>query len=89
MHSSWNPGIEYLTNGLIVISTPEAAIGVIKSSNMYVTNRGGFLTLIADLAKKIRNKELATDEMEVNRIREYYSKDKIAIKIDAFIKEFR
>ena len=56
---------------------------------MYVTNREGFLTLITDLAKKFRNKELATNKKEVNRIRDYYSKDKIANEMTIFLKEFR
>ena len=69
--------IEYLTNGLFVVSTEEAAAGVIQSSNMFIEKREGFLELILDLADKIRNEKIISQKEEVDRVKKYYSKAEI------------
>ena len=79
--------IEYLTNGLLVVSTEEAAAGVIKSSHLFIEKREGFLELILDLANKIRSEKKITDEKETERIKKYYSKKEIKKNTLAFLDE--
>jgi hypothetical protein len=79
--------IEYLTNGLLVVSTEEAAAGVIKSSHLFMEKREGFLELILDLANKIRSGKNITDEKETERIKKYYSKKEIKKNTLAFLDE--
>ena len=79
--------IEYLTNGLLVVSTGEAAAGVIKSSHLFIEKREGFLELILDLANKIRSGKNITDEKETERIKKYYSKKEIKKNTLAFLDE--
>ena len=79
--------IDYLTNGLLVVSTYESAAGVIQSSNMFIEKRVGFLELILDLANKIRNKKVISQEQEVERIKKYYSKTVIKENALAFLDE--
>ena len=79
--------IEYLTNGLLVVSTEEAAAGVIKSSHLFIEKREGFLELILDLANKIRSGKNITDEKETERIKKYYSKKEIKKNTLAFLDE--
>ena len=80
--------IEYLVNGMIVISTPEAAIGVIRSNNLLIEDRLNFANTIIELSKKIRNNEIYADKKEVDRIRNYYSKDEISKNTLSFLEEF-
>ena len=79
--------IEYLTNGLLVVSTEEAAAGVIKSSHLFMEKREGFLELILDLANKIRRGKNITDEKETERIKKYYSKPEIKENTLTFLDE--
>jgi glycosyltransferase involved in cell wall biosynthesis len=78
--------IEYLVNGLVVISTPEAAIGVIRSSNLFVTGKKDFLHTVLKVSAKIREKDLANVENEAQRVRQYYSEDRISTNALAFLK---
>ena len=79
--------IEYLTNGLLVVSTEEAAAGVIKSSHLFIEKREGFLELILDLANKIRRGKNITDKKETERIKKYYSKTEIKQNTLTFLDE--
>ena len=79
--------IEYLASGLLVVSTEEAAAGVIKSSHLFIEKREGFLELILDLANKIRSGENITEEKETERIKKYYSKTEIKENTLTFLDE--
>lgn len=78
--------IEYLTNGLLVVSTREASEGVIKSSNMFIGERKEFLNMIISIAADIRDDKIKLSEMEVERIKKYYSKSEIKQKTLDFFK---
>ncbi len=65
--------IEYLMNGLYVISTPESALGVIETPLLIIAKRRDFLKVILQLSNKIRLDNFKTAKEEVTKIREYYS----------------
>jgi len=77
--------IDYLVNGLMVVSTTEAAKGVIKSGLVNITSRENFPKAIVSAARKIRESN-GIDLMEVERIREYYSLERNAENLTSFLK---
>lgn len=77
--------IEYLVNGLYVVTTPEASIGVIKSTNVYIFDRRDFSQIICELGRKIRNGHITQNEKEIERIREHYSESKISENLIKFL----
>ena len=80
--------IEYLTKGLLVVSTPEASIGVLQNCNMFIENREEFYKLILKLSKGLRDGEKKVNVLEVERIKSYYSKIKIEEKTLIYLKQF-
>lgn len=77
--------IEYLVNGMYVVTTPQASIGVIESTNMFVYDRKDFSRVICELAKKIREGKIIHDEKEIEKIRERYSESKISNDLLKFL----
>lgn len=78
--------IEYLVNGLIVVSTEEAAIGVIKSSNLFISDRKDFKEMILKVSDKIRGRSMANMEIEAQRVSEYYSERRVSLDTIEFFK---
>ena len=69
--------IEYLLNGLLVITTSESSIGVINTSRLIISKREDFAQTIYALATQLRaGLNVSSDEEEISRIREYYSSDR-------------
>ena len=69
--------IEYLLNGLYVVTTSESSIGVINTNRLIVSKRDDFAQTLYTLASQLRtiSNDLSTDD-EISKIREYYSRDK-------------
>ncbi|MEM0133986.1 MAG: glycosyltransferase [Thermoplasmatales archaeon] len=78
--------IEYLLNGLLVISTNESAIGVIETNRVIISEKKNFANTIVETAKSLRespNNYYNKDEMA--RIREYYSSNRNSLLLVTFI----
>ncbi|MDG7044888.1 MAG: glycosyltransferase [Nitrososphaerota archaeon] len=76
--------IEYLVNGLFVITTPEAAEGIIESNRIRIVRREDFVQEIIGLANKLRA-EPNFDKNEIKRIRQYYSFSKNSTELLKFL----
>jgi hypothetical protein len=72
--------IDYLVNGLVVISTEEGNHGIIHSDRIIVCNRKEFLEKIRDIADEIRNGRFKREPIPAN-ITDYYLSDKWGIDI--------
>jgi len=77
--------IEYLTNGLYVIGTPQSSIGIVESENFIISSREDFSEAILNVADLVRSKGIKKLAREAERIREYYSFEHNAEKIVEFI----
>ncbi len=77
--------IDYIVNGLFVISTPEAAEGVIRSDMLTIVKQDNFSEVIVSIVKQIR-KGYSVDKHEVQRVRNYYSFERNKEKIIDFLK---
>ncbi|MGP6207398.1 glycosyltransferase [Cuniculiplasma sp. SKW3] len=80
--------IEYLVNGLIVVSTKEAAVGVFHSSNLFSVERKDFKNMILEVASKIRSESLGNIESEASRVANYYSEERVSLRTMEFLKIF-
>ena len=72
--------IDYLVNGLVVISTKEGSHGVIHSDRIIVCNRKEFLDKIRNIADEIRNGRFKRETISAS-ITDYYLSDKWGIDI--------
>ena len=72
--------IEYLVNGLLVVSTREGSNGIIPNDRMIVCSREEFLERIKNLVELIRNGSFKRDPVPAE-ITDYYSTDKWGIEI--------
>lgn len=77
--------IDYIVNGLFVISTPEAAEGVIRSDMLTIVKQDNFSEAIVSIVKQIR-KDYSVEKNEVERVRNYYSFERNRKKIIDFLK---
>lgn len=78
--------IEYLSQGLFVLSTPQGSVGIIKSSRVVVTERKNFRDSLLKLAERIRSEEVKEDSDESKRISDYYSRSKNTEKLLDFLR---
>ncbi|MEM0135257.1 MAG: glycosyltransferase [Thermoplasmatales archaeon] len=62
--------IDYLINGLLVLSTPQGCNGVIKNENLIVRERSEFVEEILNLTKKIRLHQPSVELPQV--LQDYY-----------------
>ncbi len=76
--------IEYLVNGMYVVTTPESSKGVIKTINSVVCDRKDFSHVICQLADKVRH-NINPDKDEIEKIRRYYSKSIITSELMKFL----
>ena len=78
--------IEYLLNGLLVVTTNESSIGVINTNRLIVSKRADFAQTIYALATQLRaeSNDSSTDK-EICRIREYYSSDRNSQSLVNFV----
>ena len=72
--------IDYLVNGLVVISTKEGSHGVIHSDRIIVCNRKEFLDKIRNIADEIRNGRFKRETIPAY-ITDYYLSDKWGMDI--------
>lgn len=72
--------VDYLVNGLLVISTKEGSHGIIKSDRIIVCNREEFREQIKNFAEKTRNGSFKKEPIPEN-ITNYYLSDKWGIEI--------
>lgn len=72
--------IDYLVNGLVVISTKEGSHGVIHSDRIIVSNRKEFLDKIINVADEIRSGRFKREPIPSN-IADYYLSDKWGIDL--------
>ena len=72
--------IDYLVNGLVVISTKEGSHGVIHSDRIIVCNRKEFLDKIRNIADEIRNGRIKRETIPAY-ITDYYLSDKWGMDI--------
>ena len=72
--------VDYLVNGLLVISTKEGSHGIINSDRIVVCNREEFREQIKNLAEKTRNGSFKKEPIPEN-ITNYYLSDKWGIEI--------
>ena len=77
--------IEYLTNGLYVIGTPQSSIGIVESENFIISSREDFSETILNVANLVRSKGIKKLAREAERVREYYSFERNAEKLVEFV----
>jgi len=77
--------IEYLTNGLYVVGTPQSSLGIIESENFIISSREDFSEAILNVADLVRSKGIKKLAREAERIREYYSFERNAEKLVEFV----
>jgi len=79
--------IEYLTNGLYVVGTPQSSLGIVESENFIISSREDFSEAILNVADLVRSKGIKKLARETERIREYYSFERNAEKLVGFISQ--
>jgi glycosyltransferase involved in cell wall biosynthesis len=77
--------IEYLTNGLYVVGTPQSSLGIVESENFIISSREDFSEAILNVADLVRSKGIKKLAREAERIREYYSFERNAEKLVEFV----
>ena len=80
--------IDYLVNGLLVISTREGSNGIIHNDRMIVCSREEFLERIKNLVELIRNGSFKREPVPAE-ITDYYSSDKWGIEISKKLQQLK
>lgn len=78
--------IEYLSHGLLVLSTPQSSKGIIESSRVVVKERKDFGDALLKLVERIRSEGVRQDSDESERINDYYSWSKNTERLLDFLR---